>query len=228
MAFRSDVPSSWLTCRIVAQRSKMDAGALHIDHDDDRGLHCPLPDAHQFRLHPSLLDRHPCTFCPVSKWDCSLTRQLVLLSPCAFLAQDYMILPRLATWLDAEDCLFLKSRLVVRVFVWSDVVTFLLQMAGSGMTAVQSDIANVGHYVRILQFEIAQMLILQIVIVGLVIQLCSFSLFVCLAITFGFRVYVGAPLLMLRADQRSFAPPAEVDSTGHLADLERHDHDGLS
>lgn len=77
-----------------------------------------------------------------------LMSQLVLLSPCAFLAQDYMILPRLATWLDAEDCLFFKSRLVVRIFVWSDVVTFLLQMAGSGMTAVQSNIANIGHYVR--------------------------------------------------------------------------------
>jgi len=59
-----------------------------------------------------------------------------------------MILPRLATWLDAEDCLFLKSRRVVRIFVWSDVVTFLLQMSGSGMTAVQSNIANIGHYVR--------------------------------------------------------------------------------
>ena len=59
-----------------------------------------------------------------------------------------MILPRLATWLDAEDCLFLKSRLVVRTFVWADVVTFFLQAAGGGMTAGDSaSMQNIGHWV---------------------------------------------------------------------------------
>jgi hypothetical protein len=74
--------------------------------------------------------------------------QFILLSPCGFLAQSYMILPRLATWLDAEDCLFLKSRIIVRLFVWADVVTFLVQASGGGMTAVQNQsMANIGKWV---------------------------------------------------------------------------------
>lgn len=73
---------------------------------------------------------------------------LTLLSPCGFLAQDYMILPRLATHLDAEDCLFLSSRASVRLFVWSDFITFWLQMAGSGMTASHTtNMQNIGHWV---------------------------------------------------------------------------------
>lgn len=76
-------------------------------------------------------------------------KQFILLSPCGFLATSYVILPRLATWLDAEDCLFLKSRIIVRLFVWSDVITFLLQSSGGGMTAVDSEgMRNIGHWVR--------------------------------------------------------------------------------
>jgi hypothetical protein len=74
--------------------------------------------------------------------------QFILLSPCAFLAQNYIILPRLATWLDSEDCLFLPSRIIVRLFVWSDVITFWLQGGGGGLTAAQnSTMANIGYYV---------------------------------------------------------------------------------
>ncbi|KAK1924191.1 RTA1 like protein-domain-containing protein [Papiliotrema laurentii] len=99
---------------------------------------------------------------------------LILLSPCAFLAQDYVILPRIATWLNAEDCLFLESRWIVRTFVWADVTTFLLQAAGGGMTAAQGDsMANIGHWVAI---------------VGLVVQLAFFLTFCSLALTFAFRV----------------------------------------
>jgi hypothetical protein len=77
-----------------------------------------------------------------------LTSQFILLSPCAFLAQNYIILPRLATWLDSEDCLFLPSRIIVRLFVWSDVITFWLQGGGGGLTASQSStMANIGYYV---------------------------------------------------------------------------------
>lgn len=73
---------------------------------------------------------------------------LTLLSPCGFLAQNYVILPRLASHLEAEDCLFLSSRKIVRIFVWSDVATFWLQAAGGGMTASQGDsMRNIGHWV---------------------------------------------------------------------------------
>jgi hypothetical protein len=46
-----------------------------------------------------------------------------------------MILPRLATFLSSEDCLFMRSRWIVRIFITSDVLTFLLQGAGGGIAA---------------------------------------------------------------------------------------------
>ncbi|RSH89118.1 hypothetical protein EHS25_002784 [Saitozyma podzolica] len=119
----------------------------------------------------------------------------ILLSPCAFLAQNYIILPRLATWLDSEDCLFLPSRIIVRLFVWSDVITFWLQGGGGGLTAAQnSTMANIGYYVSL---------------AGLIAQFASYATFTALLITFALRVrsrypskwsgnastdYYGAPL----------------------------------
>ena len=73
--------------------------------------------------------------------------QFILLSPCAFLAHNYIILPRLAKWLDGEDCLFLSSRKIVRIFVWSDVITFQIQAAGGGMTAGSETMAHAGYWV---------------------------------------------------------------------------------
>ncbi|KAJ9107644.1 hypothetical protein QFC21_001104 [Naganishia friedmannii] len=79
----------------------------------------------------------------------------ILLSPCAFIANNYVILPRLATHLDEERCLFIKSRIIVRLFVWSDVITFIFQAAGGGMAAVGGSIASVGEKVRSI-FRIAE------------------------------------------------------------------------
>lgn len=75
--------------------------------------------------------------------------QLILVAPCAFIAQDYYILPHLATWLAAEDCLFLKARLVARIFIISDGITFFLQLSGSGLTA-KSDMAHIGNTVSVI------------------------------------------------------------------------------
>jgi hypothetical protein len=54
----------------------------------------------------------------------------------------------------SADCLFLKPRLIGRIFLSSDVATFLLQLAGSGMTAVTS-IADVGEKVCVYQLALA-------------------------------------------------------------------------
>ncbi len=72
--------------------------------------------------------------------------QLILLSPCAFIAQNYYVLPHLANWLGAEDCLLVKPRLVGRIFIISDCITFLVQLAGSGMAA-SAALSNIGEYV---------------------------------------------------------------------------------
>jgi hypothetical protein len=99
-------------------------------------------------------------------------------------------LPRLATWLDAEDCLFLKSRIIVRVFVWSDVITFWLQGSGGGMTAVQSStISNIGYYVSPPICDQGPWVNeTQISLAGLCAQCASFAVFTALLIVFGFRV----------------------------------------
>lgn len=58
-----------------------------------------------------------------------------------------MLLPRLAEWLQASDLLFLSPRLIVRIFVISDVSTFFIQASGGGMSAMGGSTANVGEKV---------------------------------------------------------------------------------
>ncbi|GAA6017618.1 hypothetical protein JCM11491_005303 [Sporobolomyces phaffii] len=96
----------------------------------------------------------------------------ILLSPCTFLATNYMILTRLAHALNAESALFIRASRVVRIFVWSDVFTFFLQAAGGGLSASKGS-ADTGH---------------KIALVGLALQLVSYGLFCCLLIIFGTRV----------------------------------------
>ena len=82
--------------------------------------------------------------------------QFILLSPCAFLAQDYMLLPRLANWLAAPELLLLKPSIIVRVFVISDVSTFLIQAAGGGMSAMSGSMAKAGDKVGFIELRVAR------------------------------------------------------------------------
>ncbi|CUA71986.1 putative protein C17G6,02c [Schizosaccharomyces pombe 972h-] [Rhizoctonia solani] len=85
---------------------------------------------------------------------------IILLSPCAFIAGVYMLLSCLAIHLDATDLLLVPHRLLTKVFVISDVVTFLAQAAGGGMTAGDNaNMQNVGK---------------KIFLGGLIAQLISF------------------------------------------------------
>lgn len=79
----------------------------------------------------------------------------VILSPAAFLAFNYMMYSRLVTAID-EDITsnskrstrsrfsLLPPRLFGRIFVWSDVITFLIQAGGGGLQ-VQSSTADIGN-----------------------------------------------------------------------------------
>lgn len=103
------------------------------------------------------------------------TTLFVLLSPCAFLATDYIILYNMSKALDpksANDALFIAPRKIVKLFIASDVSTFLLQAAGGGLS-VQPSAATIGK---------------DIALIGLVLQLISFALFSCLLLIFGWRV----------------------------------------
>ncbi|CAK5265173.1 unnamed protein product [Mycena citricolor] len=99
------------------------------------------------------------------------------LQPCLFLATDYMILSRLAATFSPDvvsRCLAIRPTRVVRIFVWSDVLTFFLQSSGGGLTATKSaSSAKLGT---------------TIALIGLILQAVSFLLFTFLMLTFAFRV----------------------------------------
>ncbi|GAA6051314.1 hypothetical protein JCM3770_006807 [Rhodotorula araucariae] len=107
----------------------------------------------------------------------------ILLSPCAFLAHNYLMLSRLSQAMgqDAVDALFLPAHRVGTIFIWSDVVTFLLQASGGGLTASSSAAsAKTGK---------------NIALAGLIIQLISYCLFTALLLVFGINVRRRHPYL---------------------------------
>ncbi|CAK5273489.1 unnamed protein product [Mycena citricolor] len=105
-------------------------------------------------------------------WD-----MFILLSPCLFLAIDYMLLSRLVDTFDTDvvdRCLVINPNRLVKIFVWSDALTFFLQISGGGLTASHNtSSANLGT---------------KIALIGLILQAVSFLLFTFLMLTFAFRV----------------------------------------
>lgn len=93
-----------------------------------------------------------------------------LLSPCAFLAQNYVLLPRLAEHLGASDSLLLRPRIIGWVFVISDILTFAIQAGGQGLTT--SDNPSTQHTGT------------TIAMIGIIAQLVSYCLFTLLIIVF--------------------------------------------
>ncbi|KAJ7027121.1 RTA1 like protein-domain-containing protein [Mycena alexandri] len=102
----------------------------------------------------------------------------ILLSPCAFLATDYMLLVRLAYTVDEQArqrCLPIRPTLIVRLFVGSDITTFILQGCGGGLTAIGGSVGNVGTKISMF---------------GLSLQLLSFAIFTALLLNFGWRLRI--------------------------------------
>ncbi|KAJ7359732.1 RTA1 like protein-domain-containing protein [Mycena albidolilacea] len=123
------------------------------------------------------------------------TTLLILLSPCLFLALDYVILGRLAGLFGPEvskKCMLIAPTRVATIFVWSDVATFLIQAIGGSMTTSSKiDTINLGN---------------KIVLVGLGVQLASFGLFTTLMIVFGLRVRTRFPHVWRATGSADFAP----------------------
>ncbi|ADV20937.1 integral membrane protein [Cryptococcus gattii Ru294] len=100
----------------------------------------------------------------------------VVLSPCAFLAGDYILLGRLVQYLDAHHYLRpLRAQLVSWIFIISDVTTFLIQAAGGGLsTASDVQTAQTGGH---------------IFLAGIAAQLVSFMFFTIACLIFGIRAW---------------------------------------
>jgi hypothetical protein len=62
-------------------------------------------------------------------------------------ASVYSILGQIAWRLEADDCLPIRATKVAKYFIWSDVITFLIQSSGGGMQ-VQQSLSNIGSKVR--------------------------------------------------------------------------------
>ncbi|KAJ6584911.1 RTA1 like protein-domain-containing protein [Mycena capillaripes] len=117
----------------------------------------------------------------------------ILLSPCLFLAADYVLLSHLAATFDeavADRCLIIRRSRIVKIFVWSDVSTFFLQSSGGALTATKStSLANLGN---------------KIAMIGLILQAVSFLLFTVALIIFGVRLSKHYPELWHPKNPRPF------------------------
>ncbi|KAJ7363097.1 RTA1 like protein-domain-containing protein [Mycena albidolilacea] len=122
-----------------------------------------------------------------------IAMDLVRPFPCLFLATDYMLLSRLARSFDKEvvgRCLLIRESRIVKIFVWSDVTTFLLQTIGGSSGAGHSpSAAKLGNTLGL---------------AGLVLQAFSFLLFTVVLLTFGWRVSKHFPDLWIPRNARPF------------------------
>ncbi|KAI0092852.1 RTA1-domain-containing protein [Irpex rosettiformis] len=101
----------------------------------------------------------------------------VTLSPCGFIAAEYVLLGRLVRWLGGDRHMLIRPQRITLVFVISDVTTFLIQAAGGGVSAsAHEDLkkAKAGS---------------NIFLAGLALQLASFLFFIVLYLRFITRMY---------------------------------------
>ncbi|KAI0068730.1 RTA1-like protein [Artomyces pyxidatus] len=116
---------------------------------------------------------------------------LVVLSPCAFIAADYILLGRLAMFLDGGDHLFIRPSRIGMAFLLSDVSTFLIQALG-GTVSLQSNTskgAALGAHISL---------------TGLGLQLFSFVVFTAIFIRFSLRIRKYEPRLWLQDEGKGW------------------------
>ena len=104
-----------------------------------------------------------------------------------------------------SHCLFISSKRIVKIFVWADVATFLVQAGGGGLSANDST-AQTGSYVRsspISKQRPKDSWIRQIALVGLSLQSVTYLLFMTLLIVFGLRVLVNWAVFWIVLNFRS-------------------------
>ncbi|KAF8597901.1 hypothetical protein BDV93DRAFT_512969 [Ceratobasidium sp. AG-I] len=99
---------------------------------------------------------------------------LTVLAPCGFIATVYMLLSRLSYHIQAEDLLIIKPTLITKIFVTSDIVTLIVQGAGGAMVSNENrSMADLGH---------------KLFLIGLIVQLVSFILYMIVFLVFLYRV----------------------------------------
>ncbi|OBZ80079.1 Protein RTA1 [Grifola frondosa] len=133
----------------------------------------------------------------------------IVLSPCAFIATEYVILGHIARYIKCDKHVIIPPRRITLVFVLSDVTTFLMQAAGGSLsTAHNLSLLKIGEH---------------IFLAGLALQLASFAVFFCLALLFFYRVRRFEPQIWnqdsakpLMHDWRALAAALALSSIGIL------------
>lgn len=95
---------------------------------------------------------------------------LILVAPALFAASIYMILGRLILQLRAEAYTPVRPSWLTKIFVGGDVLSFLIQMVGAGSLSKNFNRAK------------------SIILVGLILQLASFGIFLIAAVIFHYRM----------------------------------------
>lgn len=114
----------------------------------------------------------------------------IILPPSLYAATIYMIYGRIVLFVNAPSASIIPPRLVTKIFVGGDVVSFFMQAGGGGMMA-QASTNALGQ---------------KIIVIGLLAQLLFFSFFLIIAITFELR---------MRSHPKSFDIPARGKKSWH-------------
>ncbi|KAG1907124.1 RTA1-like protein [Suillus fuscotomentosus] len=100
---------------------------------------------------------------------------MIVLSPCFFIAANYVLLGRLARDIGCTYQVLLPVRWLTLIFILSDVTTFVVQAAGASMTT--STVYN------------SALIGLHVFLAGLVVQLASFLFFCIIYARFLYKVH---------------------------------------
>ncbi|UPK92758.1 hypothetical protein LCI18_003693 [Fusarium solani-melongenae] len=98
----------------------------------------------------------------------------ILVAPALFAASIYMTLGRIIRSIRAERHSMIKPSKLTKIFVFGDVLSFMVQGGGGGMSVIQNqDVAKWAE---------------RIVVIGLMIQIIAFALFCVVAVVFHRRM----------------------------------------
>ncbi|KZS97965.1 RTA1-like protein [Sistotremastrum niveocremeum HHB9708] len=109
----------------------------------------------------------------------------VVLSPCAFIAADYVLLGRLSRYLKTGQYLLVRPERITKYFIASDVTTFLIQAAGGSLSISSNDAKGALTGSRIF-------------LAGLCIQAASFFTFTCIFLRWARLVRKNEPAIWTR------------------------------
>ncbi|KZV97419.1 RTA1-domain-containing protein [Exidia glandulosa HHB12029] len=103
---------------------------------------------------------------------------LTVLTPCAFIAVDYMLLGRIARFLGTEKHMIVMPSRITKIFIFSDVATFMIQATGSSLTIINTSNVKLGS---------------NIFLGGLILQAASFGFFTIMFAIWMRRVCTSEP-----------------------------------